>query len=130
VTVEGIGYEGFTLDAFVDGLRARRVDVLVDVRLRASSRKPGFAKSRLRAAVEDVGIEYVHEPGLGNPPDNRDAFRARDTAAWDRYRSSVDPDALARVAEIARSRRVVLMCVERDAETCHRAALLEMLAQL
>ena len=57
-----IGYERRTLDEFVAVLQSFDVDVLVDVRLNAISRKPGFSKKKLAAGVEAAAIEYRHEP--------------------------------------------------------------------
>ena len=39
------------------------------------SRKRGFSKTSLTAALAAAGIGYRHETELGNPPENRDAFR-------------------------------------------------------
>ena len=46
-----IGYEGMTLKEFLDVLKRCRVSMLVDVRELAISRKPGFAKVALSAAL-------------------------------------------------------------------------------
>ena len=51
------------------------VRVLVDVRLHAMSRKPGFSKCRFVAALEGAGIRYVHDPRLGNAKEDRVSFR-------------------------------------------------------
>ena len=68
-----IGYEGVTPGALLAALHAARVEVLVDVRAIAASRRRGFAKTALRAALEDGGISYLHVPALGNPKDGREA---------------------------------------------------------
>ena len=59
-----VGYEGRDLDEFVRLLRAHGVTVLLDVRLNAISRKPGFSKTRLTAALADAGIRYRHARAL------------------------------------------------------------------
>ncbi|MBI5088832.1 MAG: DUF488 domain-containing protein, partial [Actinobacteria bacterium] len=84
-----IGYEGLIVDELVDQLRADGVEVVVDVRLNPISRKPGLSKTRLAAALDAVGIGYVHERALGNPPDNRAALRAGDADAWERLRAQL-----------------------------------------
>jgi Domain of unknown function DUF488 len=76
--IYSVGYEGMTARALVDSLVGARVATLVDVRLTPASRKPGFSRKALTAALDVAGIDYVHEPDLGNPPDNRDSFRTGD----------------------------------------------------
>jgi len=46
-----IGYEGRQPDELIAMLRAHRVDRLIDVRERPSSRRKGFSKSALRDAL-------------------------------------------------------------------------------
>ena len=47
----GVGYEGLTISEYIQVLRELQVTTLVDVRLNAISRKPGFAKTRLQGWV-------------------------------------------------------------------------------
>src|SRR5215211_7255046 len=74
--VTTIGYEGTTVQQFLDALRAAKVRLVVDIRAVASSRRPGFSKTRLAANLEEAGIGYVHLRGLGTPADGRAAARA------------------------------------------------------
>lgn len=64
--------------------------MLVDVRLTPLSRKPRLSKTKLAAALADVGIEYVHHRALGNPKDNRAGFREGQPASRARYRKKSD----------------------------------------
>jgi len=50
-TIVSIGYEGRSLDEFVQALKGHRVDVLIDVRLTPISRKKGFSKTALSEAL-------------------------------------------------------------------------------
>jgi uncharacterized protein (DUF488 family) len=121
--VVSVGYEGLALDELVALLVDAGVEVLVDVRLNAVSRRPGFSKTKLAAALAAAGIEYRHERSLGNPVDNRDRFRRGDPSAWQRMRDRVareGHDAAERVADLAVHRCVALLCVERDDAICHR----------
>jgi uncharacterized protein (DUF488 family) len=128
--IYSVGYEGMTVDSLVDRLAGARVSVLVDVRLNPVSRKPGFSRRRLTAALETAGIEYIHEKELGNPPDNRDSFRTGDgEVGRSRMRSILDNgagDALDRVVGLASSQRIAVLCVERDAHRCHRDVIAQM----
>jgi uncharacterized protein (DUF488 family) len=123
-----IGYEGRELDDFVSTLRAHDVDVLVDVRLNAMSRRRGFSKRALAAAVLAADIDYVHEPLLGNPVDNREGYRAGHKRARDRYRARLtngSSDAVDRLVDLAMKNRVAVLCVELDHTTCHREELVK-----
>jgi uncharacterized protein (DUF488 family) len=125
-----IGYEHATQPAVVAALREAEVEVLADVRYLPLSRRPGFSKSSLRAAVEEAGIGYRHFRHLGTPAEGRAAARRGDHAELARiYAGQLElPEALAQMAELralAEDRRVALLCYERNAAECHRSLLFE-----
>ena len=76
LTVATIGYEQATQDALLEVLKAAGVQLLVDVRAVAASRRPGFAKRQLAAGAEAAGIGYLHLRGLGTPAEGRHAVRS------------------------------------------------------
>lgn len=128
-TVVSIGYEQRDIDEVVDLLASQQVDVLVDVRLNAISRKPGFSKSALSAALVEAGIEYRHERGLGNPKSNREGFRGGEPAAHQIYVSHLRDagvTGLQELQELSEASTIALMCYERDHHSCHRSAIVEM----
>ena len=84
-TIVSIGYERRSVEDLIRLLTRNQVDVLVDVRLNAISRKKGFSKSSLSQALREAGIEYRHKRQLGNPKDNRDPFRRRLKSARAKY---------------------------------------------
>ena len=98
--IYSIGYEGMTVESLVDRLAGAKVTTLVDVRLNPISRKPGFSRKRLTTALDDAGIEYVHEKDLGNPADNRDSFRDGDGQAGRQRVRHCDRLARGRWAEV------------------------------
>ena len=63
-----IGYEGATVGEFLAALQDAGVERVIDVRALPLSRRPGFSKSPLGAALEEAGIDYVHLKALGTPP--------------------------------------------------------------
>src|SRR5262245_40249810 len=71
-----IGYEGATPDAFDAALRAAGVEMLVDVRAVAVSRRKGFSKSALSQRTREGGRDYLHLRDLGDPKAGREAARA------------------------------------------------------
>ena len=131
-TMFTIGYEQATQPAVVAALRDAGVELLADIRYLPLSRRPGFSKSSLRAAVEEAGIAYRHFRHLGTPAEGRAAARRHDHAELARiYAGQLElPEALAQMAELralAEERKVALLCYERNAAECHRALLFDAL---
>lgn len=132
-TLFTIGYEKALLRDFVASLADAGVANLLDVRDRPISRRPGFSKRQLAAAVEEAGLRYVHLAALGTPPEGRLAARRRD---WGRFWAIVEdklarPEAeldLARAAEIAAAEPSCLVCYEADWQGCHRRRVADILA--
>lgn len=131
-----IGYQAATVRSCLNALREGGVELLVDVRAVASSRRPGFAKSRLAASLAEAGIGYVHLRGLGTPAEGRAAARAGQHA---RLRSIfrehlATPGARAELDELAdlvrAGRRVCLLCFEADPAHCHRSMVADALGAL
>jgi uncharacterized protein (DUF488 family) len=129
-----IGYEKARLGDVVAALMAAGVATLIDVRDRPISRRPGFSKRQLSAAVEEAGMRYVGLTALGTPPEGRLAGRRRD---WDRFWAIVEGRltsaeaelALAQAAEIAAASPCCLLCYEADWHVCHRRRVAEILTE-
>jgi uncharacterized protein (DUF488 family) len=122
-----IGYEKATLIAVVDTLQRAKIGVLVDTRAIAASRRPGFSKRQLAAALDEAGIAYLHLQKLGTPTEGREAPRFGDMSTlWRVYDKHIKTpearEALDELASIVRSgQRICLLCYERDPEQCHRS---------
>jgi uncharacterized protein (DUF488 family) len=120
-----IGYQHRAVDQLIEDLAAADVEIVADVRLTPLSRKAGLSKNGLAALLRDAGIDYVHLRALGNPRDNRDAFRRGAPDAIARYRAVLGtPEAqaaLEKLLRLATQQRVALMCFEHDAGECHRS---------
>jgi len=127
-----IGYEKAALSDFLATLRNAGVATLLDIRDLPLSRRAGFSKRQLQAAVEEAGLGYVHLKGLGTPKEGRVAARERD---YPKFWSIVDrqmatPAAaldLDRATELAQAAPCCLMCYEADHRTCHRLRVAEAL---
>ncbi len=129
-----IGYEGSSLEDFIASLLLAKVEVLVDVRERAQSRRKGFSKSALTSALAEVGIDYIHFRELGDPKDGREAARAGDTKEFKRIYSNVirrkaAQEALEKIVKIAKKNNACLLCYERDPFTCHRKIITDKIEQ-
>ncbi|HEX4260188.1 MAG TPA: DUF488 domain-containing protein [Acetobacteraceae bacterium] len=120
-----IGYEGLPQADFLALLRASGISRVADVRAIANSRRPGYAKRALSAALEGVGIEYVHIPALGTPAAGRAAVRAGRPGEMRRiylpHLATPEPQAaLAALAADASATPTCLLCLEADPTHCHR----------
>src|SRR5246127_5119663 len=119
-----IGYEKTLLRDVVGALTAAGVAILIDVRDRPISRRPGFSKRQLAAAIDDAGMRYVHLKALGTPPEGRLAGRRRE---WEQFWGIVEeklarPEAeldLRQAADIAKAAPSCLLCYEADWQVCH-----------
>jgi uncharacterized protein (DUF488 family) len=119
-----VGYEGRSIGEFVELLKSHGVEHLVDIRDAPISRKPGFAKAALSAALAAVSIRYSHVRALGCPK----PIRARQKASpdWSGYTRDFkrylagQGDALAELRATAEKAPACLMCYEADFNRCHR----------
>src|SRR4051794_13094206 len=125
-----IGYEGKTPDEFLGELAAAGVDLVIDVRAVAASRRPGFSKTALANSVRERGIDYLHLRPLGTPAAGREAARKGRVAEMRRiYAGQLETPEAALAFEqalaAASERRAALLCYEADAAGCHRTMLAE-----
>ena len=128
-----IGYEATTMGEFIAALAGAGVARVIDVRALPLSRRPGFSKSPLRAALAEAGIDYVHLKALGTPAAGREAARKGRQAELERiYAGQLElPEAIAQGAqmiELAREKPSALLCYEREPGGCHRSLLLSAVA--
>ena len=122
-----IGYEQAKPAAVLGELKRAKVQLLVDTRAVAASRRPGFSKRQLAASLDEAGIGYVHLQKLGTPSEGRTAARSGDIDAlwriYDRHIKTKDAqDALGELIALMKSgKRIALLCYCRDPKTCHRS---------
>jgi uncharacterized protein (DUF488 family) len=123
-----IGYEMAPQARVIDALKAAGVEVLIDVRAIAASRRAGFSKGLLSSSLIDAGIDYVHLRELGTPKEGRIAARHGRTAEMTEIYEAhlAEPAAqlqLAQAVEIAKERKAALLCYEANHRGCHRTVL-------
>jgi uncharacterized protein (DUF488 family) len=122
-----IGYEQALPNAVLGELKRSRVDLVVDTRAVAASRRPGFSKRQLAASLDELGIAYLHLQKLGTPAEGRHAARSGDfDTLWRIYDKHIKtPDAQNALDELIAllksGKRVCLLCYERDPNECHRS---------
>lgn len=127
-----IGYERQAQAAVIAKLQAAGVDLLIDVRAVAASRRAGFSKRVLEASLSEAGIGYLHLRQLGTPKPGRDAARkgriAEMTAIFeDHLQDEGAQHELAVATAKVRDHSAALMCFEADHAGCHRNILADLI---
>jgi hypothetical protein len=128
-----IGYEGHTLEAYLNLLLKSGVTVLCDVRRNPISRKYGFSKRTLSSSCEGVGIRYEHLPELGIDGERRRELETQADydalfADYERDDLPKQQEALARITTwVSKGERVALTCYESQPHQCHRHCVAEAL---
>lgn len=124
-----VGYEVLPPMLLVAELEGAGVRRLIDVRYRPQSRRAGMSKTKLGLLLAEHGITYEHRRTLGTPPEIRVHYKAgriaRGRSAFEAHIEEAAADELDVLATelIADAPPTVLMCLEAEAEQCHRAVL-------
>lgn len=129
-----IGYERRTLNDLVRTLVDLDIQVLIDVRGTPTSRRADFRGERLGQACQQAGVRYEGWTELGSTKAQRDELHATgDLYSFKRrFRDFVRRrrrSELAQLARLALNERLVLLCYEREHESCHRSVVAELLHQ-
>jgi uncharacterized protein (DUF488 family) len=125
-TLFTIGYEGVSLEMYINKLILNDVKVLCDVRKNSYSQKWGFSKAILQDACEKVGIKFIHIPQLGIESNERQELNG--IADYKKLFANFEATTLVdnnkyllELAEIVTSNnRVALTCFEKNVQMCHR----------
>ncbi|QDT07231.1 hypothetical protein K227x_56570 [Rubripirellula lacrimiformis] len=127
------GYEGESVDAFLNKLVTAGIRCLIDVRKNPTARRYGFHRSTLTRLTGNLGMDYVHMPELGIPSNlrqNLDTMADRESL-FDNYERTTLADndvALDQVADRVRAKPSVLVCMEAEAICCHRSRIAQHIA--
>jgi uncharacterized protein (DUF488 family) len=131
-----IGYEGVSIEQYLNKLIKADVKVLCDVRKNSYSMKYGFSKSQLKMACEGVGIQFLHIPEVGIVSDKRKELNNQSDydLLFEDYVQTVIPKTLSEqemiVNLIIEHQRVAITCFEKDICQCHRKHLAEAICKL
>jgi len=130
-----IGYEGKSVDAFLNVVLQTGIRRLVDVRNNPVSRKWGFSKTSLSNLCERLDLEYVHMPQLGIQSPRRRCLKTLDdyNRLLDEYEHHDIPrrmEAVARLRQMMEEKASALVCMEADPSMCHRGRLADVLRSL
>ena len=131
-----IGYEGITLETYINKLIINDVHTLCDVRKNAYSQKYGFSKSQLQKACEGVGIKYIHIPELGIESDQRHNLSSQKDydILFEQYEATTlknNHEVLLYIRKLLETdNRIALTCFEKDPAQCHRSRIIKHLLLL
>lgn len=122
-----LGYQGLTLEQYLNKLIENAVSVLCDVRRNAVSMKYGFSKRTLDRACKQTGISYIHMPELGVESNRRKNLRSQADydSLFHKYGETTLIECRESIESIMRlvneNGRVALTCFEADSARCHRS---------
>ena len=130
-----IGYEGKTIEEYLNLLIKNNIKTLCDVRKNPVSRKYGFSKGTLSEILEKIDIKYVHIPELGINSSQRKDLNSPDSykKLFKNYRNTLHTKSLylEKLYDLFISeKRVALTCFEKDPEMCHRNEILSYIIKL
>lgn len=120
-----VGHSNHPFERFVELLQINVVDAVADVRSAPYSRfNPAYNRETLRADLKRHGIDYVFlGRELGARSEDPDCYRDGRVRYELLARTSSFHKGLERVLTGAKSRRVALMCAEKEPLACHRTIL-------
>lgn len=131
-----IGYEGISLEEYLNRLLKNDVKVLIDVRNNPLSMKYGFSKSLLKRFCENLSIQYIHLPEVGIQSEQRQELNTQND--YDKlftvYRKNNLPKTVPTqnliLDLLKKHKRIALTCFEANICQCHRKHLAEAIESL
>jgi uncharacterized protein (DUF488 family) len=141
--VFSIGYEGLTIDSFLNKLIANNITIVVDVRNNPQSMKYGFSKKSFKQYIESAGLalsrvegmKYIHIPELGIPSSMRKGLgeSVSHRTLFKTYETKLLPNHETEIKQLIdltnQNERIALVCFEADHKFCHRHTLIEHLQE-
>ncbi|MCK9236231.1 MAG: DUF488 domain-containing protein [Bacteroidales bacterium] len=131
-----IGYQGISLEEYLNRLLKNGVKVLVDVRNNPLSMKYGFSRSQLQRYCGSIGIEYVHFPEVGIQSEQRQELNTQADydklfAVYRQYNLTKTISSQKKILNLLKeNQRVALTCFEANICQCHRKPLAEAIESL
>jgi uncharacterized protein (DUF488 family) len=148
-TLFTIGYEGISIDGYINKLITNHIKTLVDVRKNAYSNKFGFSKKEFMYCLEKSNIKYIHIPELGIESEKRQELKTAksfssngydlfgngikniENKLFDDYKNNLSSkqkyiDNLLQILQD--DKLIAITCFEADYKCCHRHVLAESLS--
>lgn len=136
ITLYTIGYEGISLEEYLNKLIKNDIKTLVDVRCNPSSMKFGFSKSQLQKYCTNLNISYIHIPEVGIKTEFRQNLNVQSDydLLFDNYKKTVLRDTKTfqiKILDLLKlNNRIALTCFEANICQCHRKHLAEAITNL
>ncbi|MDD2629581.1 MAG: DUF488 domain-containing protein [Limnochordia bacterium] len=120
-----LGYEGKSIEAFINALIQHDIRLLCDVRKNPLSRKFGFSKRKLDHITDTIGIRYIHIPDLGIESVKRSSLETAEDyqrlfSGYAKTLLNLKPQLEYLYSLLCSNVRIALMCYEKEPEMCHR----------
>lgn len=131
-----IGYEGISLEEYLNRLIKNDVKVLVDVRNNPLSMKFGFSKTQLKNFCASLNIEYLHIPEVGILSEQRQELNSQTDydKLFDTYKKSNLKKTVSYQEQILKllqkKKRIAMTCFEANICQCHRKHLADAITKL
>lgn len=131
-----IGYEGISLEEYLNRLLRNNVKVLIDVRANPLSMKFGFSKHQLKKYCDSLGVQYMHIPEVGIQSEERQELNTQ--VDYDKLFIQYKKNNLSKTISsqqnildiLLQYKRVALTCFEANICQCHRKHLAEAITLL
>jgi uncharacterized protein (DUF488 family) len=131
-----IGYEGISLEEYLNRLIQNDVKILIDVRCNPISMKFGFSKNQLDNYCKNLGIQYTHIPSLGIQSWQRRELNSQKD--YDNLFADYCKNTLTKTKKeqehifelLKKNKRIALTCFEKDINQCHRKHLANAIEEL
>ncbi len=135
IAVYTSGYEGMSIDGFLNRLTETGIRHLIDVRCNPIARRYGFHKSTLKRLCESLDIRYSHAPEVGIRSEQRQSLETQQDYEdlFATYRATTlthQRGAIDQVCDWVRECPSVLVCMEAEPCRCHRSHLAEAVSKL
>ena len=115
------------LNQFVSMLQECKIEVVVDVRSQPYSKYcPYFNKREIEAGLKAAGFDYYFKGNsLGGKPSDDDSYDEDGHVDYEKLsRTELFLEGINHLLDLARGKRLSLMCGEENPESCHRRLLL------
>jgi uncharacterized protein (DUF488 family) len=121
-----IGYEGLSIEEYLNKLIKNNIPTLIDVRNNPVSMKYGFSKNQLNQFCNNLNIKFVHIPEVGIPSILRKNLKNQNDydALFINYKNNILSQTknyqLKILSLLKEYKRVAITCFEADVNQCHR----------
>ncbi|MBE2228563.1 MAG: DUF488 family protein [Ignavibacteria bacterium] len=121
-----IGYEGNSIEKYLNKLILNDIKILIDVRRNPISMKYGFSKNQLKNYCNRLNILYLHFPQLGIESSKRTSLKTQDDydLLFKEYENCMLPQNIDKLEEIIKlvnmHNSVAITCFEAFHGQCHR----------